>query len=757
MTGRRTTLRRTLASRAGIFLAPLFAVLLLPAAAAGFSMYGTMRFDYASFRASTEDRSGRTSESSANDFLQRYNFGLAANIFPTLMISADYALEKDVTKSRSDGFDTKTTFMRMSPSAALTFSNPFINSSLGYSEVESKTKIQAGPWQTLLQENVNATFAVSRIQDLPTLNVLYSRTHTMDEERISTDWVNEGVSVTSRYQPFRPVELRYSGQYSAFRDNLQGTESDALAHTGRVSYSDGFFKNRVRIYTTYDMSRVRSESRTFGTGTGETLQAIIPFAGFSGGGPLGSDNFPETPSNDTLVANPLLIDGNVNAGSGVNIGYSALNTDPRNMGLDLGLETTVNILYVWTNQRLPDSIVSAYSWEIYTSSDTTPLKQWTLVQTVAPAAFGAFDNRFELRFADVTSRFIKAVVRPLASSNPVAGVDINNILVTEMQAFLATSVPAGTSISTRQETQRIEGGLNIKILNVPNLYYDLYYWQIKAEGSNVSPHTLTNSLTLSQRLSRVFSTGAAVSRTDSLESGGVDHLIFNYSAYLTAQPLGTLSHSLRVSRMTDEIRGEESSSDNVYFTTMAALYRGINVNVSLSGGDSKATDGRHTRNKTVQTGATLVPNRKMTMNLFYGRSLVSITGGESAAAVAETERTSEGASLSYTPFETLYLFYSYASSWTLSDGTYSSRPARVQTYSASWSPLLSGDLWFGLTASQVMTSADDGESTTIQPQMRWNVVKGVSLDASYERTRFKNVLFRKSESDTYFASLRFVL
>jgi hypothetical protein len=188
---------------------------------------------------------------------------------------------------------------------------------------------------------------------------------------------------------------------------------------------------------------------------------------------------------------------------------------------------------------------------------------------------------------------------------------------------------------------------------------------------------------------------------------------------------------------------------------MAALYRGINANVSLSEAHTEEPSERNVRSHTIQAGSTLMPNRRMTINLFVSRSQVNITGV--GTPVAETERTGEGASLSYMPFDTLFLFYSYTASWAKSDGTLSQRPTRIQNSSASWSPLLSGDLWLSITASQTITSADEGESTSIEPRIRWNAVPGMSLEAGYQRNRSSNIYFRKSDTDTYFASLRWAL
>jgi hypothetical protein len=227
------------------------------------------------------------------------------------------------------------------------------------------------------------------------------------------------------------------------------------------------------------------------------------------------------------------------------------------MGLDLGSETELNSMNIWINQRLPGSIANSFSWDVYISSDTAALKQWTLWQTVAPAPFGAFNARFELRFANIRTRFIKVVARPLASPVPVPGVDVNNILVTEVQAFIIRPVQGSSKTTVRGTGQRFELGASAKLANVPNLNYDVDYSQLKSAQKNATVEVLTNRLSMNQRLSRVFATSAMVLRTDSRETDG-NHLNYNYSASVTATPLDTLKHSLRFTRTTEEVNDQKS-------------------------------------------------------------------------------------------------------------------------------------------------------------------------------------------------------
>jgi len=69
---------------------------------------------------------------------------------------------------------------------------------------------------------------------------------------------------------------------------------------------------------------------------------------------------PETQHTVTLNPNPGLIDGNLTASAGINIGLPPVsgNTQPRHMGLDLLNVTEVNNLLIWVDRELPANIAN---------------------------------------------------------------------------------------------------------------------------------------------------------------------------------------------------------------------------------------------------------------------------------------------------------------------------------------------------------------------------------------------------------------
>ena len=743
-------MNRLLHHSAGIFLVALAAVVLLPVPASG-GVSATMELNYNKSNTSTQDTAGTTSTSRSTDFFQRYILSLRRDIFPTLSFGVGYVLEKDVVNTHANDIDSRSTLLRASPSADIFYRNPYVIANLSYNEMKVTTQESGNPAQTMLQENLSASVGLVKRERLPTLNLMYSRTHAYDRDHLEIDSINEQYTLTSAYQPVKQFGMRYSGTYNESLDKLHGTETTGLLNSARLDYNDAFLRNRVRVYATYFVSQAQSQTRSVGSGTGEVAEGILPFAGLAGSGSLGTDSPPEVTTLDTLVSNPLLIDGVTNAASGINIGYSALVTGPRNMGLDLGTETELNSVYVWVNQQLTETLANSFSWDIYISSDTSNLKQWTLLQTVAPAPFGVFNARFELRFSNVKTRFIKVVTHPLASPVPVPGVDVNNILVTELQAFIFKPVQEISTSKTSFNSQRIDLGMNAKLANVPNLYYDISYTQLKSDQSDFSPWELLNRLSLSQRLSKVFTTGAVTSRQDSKQSDGM-HVSNLYSAFLTATPLNTLSHNLRVGRSTEEHDDMKSTTDYVYFSNSAKIYRGVDLNLAIGQTMSIQETGQRIRSTTITGGSTLVPYRTMTINLYYSDVKSRTTGTDSQDPGYGSTTRSGTASVSYTPVETLFLYASSSTSETTYDNGGSATSSRTQTYTLSWSPAFTGDLSINVSAVQVVTSVDQGVHDTFTPSLRWRVNQYAFVDAGYQLDTTRNISLR-TKTETLFTTL----
>lgn len=692
---------------------------------------GFVELNYNALDTTARDATGLSTESKQSSILERYNLTLERTLYPYLKLRAGGLFEKTITNVRTDDAETRSSITKINPSIDFTLNNPFITAGVGYNEREVKQETRGLPSSTTIRDTYNALFGL-KPEGLPTLDTLFMRTDTYDKARLFQNNENDYFSLSSRYKPVKDLDLRYQFTSNEAKNLLTDVDVKVLTQTGRATYSGRFFHNRISLYSSYNISRQETEA--------PTLQ-LFPFSGLSA--------ISDTPANGALDPNPALIDGDFTASSGINIGQlpsQGGDTRQRNMGLDFVVATEVGNLLVWVDREIPASVANKFTWEIYVSSDN---QNWgSPVKTISDAPFAqVLDKwRFELNFTNVTTRYVKVATRPLAVTVivPPGSADMSNIYVTELQASIQR-VPAQVMEKTTRTTQIYDLSARARLLDNPYLYYDFYYWHTKTEPTGLTRYILSNGLSLSQRLSRVFTGTARIAREDGEETAG-KRVSYVYSASLMAVPLPTLSHSLVLSGRTENIAGKSSDTDSVFLNNSAELYRGVNVN--LSGGVSSATS--ETRQKTDNTilnlGVGLVPHRTMTVNLNYSDTKTSQSGGgmEETSGFA---RRSE-ASVSYNPWSTVYLFSSM--------GIVSQKDmktSRVQNYAGTWSPFPGGALQFNFSYNENLRSEDNGRDTVITPSIRWNIFRRAFLDVSYLVMKSES-LSQTTESKSFNANLK---
>jgi hypothetical protein len=236
-----------------------------------------------------------------------------------------------------------------------------------------------------------------RPEGLPPLAAFFSRTNLYDKDRVSQDISTDLLSLQTKYTPYRNLDLRAQASFTDRTDRLSDVNTKEKSYSGQASYSRQFGK-RVSAHATYNFSH--SETETIAGGAGEVDFQVFPFAGLSA--------ISDTPQLVTLDQNPALIDGDVAASSGINLGPVPVGGDNRlrNIGLDFVIPSEVNRVFLWVDRDLPPSVSNSFRWDIYVSSDNV---DWTFLQTVTPAPFSTFFNRFEINFSKVATRYLKVV------------------------------------------------------------------------------------------------------------------------------------------------------------------------------------------------------------------------------------------------------------------------------------------------------------------------------------------------------------
>jgi hypothetical protein len=707
------TFEKTFSSLTFSFLA--MALVLIRGTAMADGIDGSVELINSTGVTNAKDATGLSTQSKNADFFQRYRLTFDDTIYPYVSLRGGGVFEKDALSSQTGDSVSKQTSTRVIPTVSLILNNPLVRAGASFEKREEKA---GDPVLTNLRDTQSA-FLGYRPEGLPPLDVLYSKTHAYDRGHVLTDTVNNAYSLSTRFSPVKNLDLSYQAAHNDTEDRLALTDSESLTQTGRAAYGDRFFNDRAALSTSYTMVRLEARS-TSGGGSGVRVP-LFPAAGIAG--------INDTPVIGVLDQNPALIDGNVGASSGLNIGrLPSLSGDirKRNMGLDFGIETEVNYMDIWVDRELPTVVAGVFSWEIYISQDN---QNWSLHQTVFPAAFSLFENRFEISFANVSTRYIKAVTRPLpvAASIPL-GVDMNNIFITELRAFLDQPAEqiVGTSALTSQSG---DVGMRLAIVNTTSrsVYYDLFFANSRSSARPGSRFVLTNALTGSQRFNKTLTGSARVQRQNDGSPDGSRNSSSLYSGSLIAKaaPLPTLSSSLVLN--TQRTVAEESTADSgsFFLNNSADWYPGIST--SLSGGMSfgSVDTGRDSENTIVNVGMSVVPHATLSITAGHSHTESRQHGGGAGGSDTFAESTTLGAT--YSPFSSLYLVASVGE--TAAKGQ---KRQTLQNYGVSWAAQQGGAaLELNLGYNENLDPVADARTRVIIAGLRWKINPNALLDVSY--------------------------
>jgi len=678
----------------------------------GFS--GLLEFNYSFVSSKTTDASGTTTKFNTNTYNPRFTLSVNTDIFPKLNLNAGAVFEKNISIFSGEQENTKTTVTRMRPYIYLTLRDPLYEASIGYNRREDTVKVTDIPHFTLINDDYLAILKW-RPAGLPSIETQFERTNTYDEKRQVQDTTKDFISLLSRYS-YKGLDIRYQGTYTDTDQKLSFLETKDMLNSAWLSYSDSFFNKRVSVSTTYNINYEQIKTSSSAPGTAGTVSIqLFPLAGLS------TDDNTITPL--TLPSNPALIDGNFLAGAGINIEPPALPLPAkRNMGLDFFAPTEVNQLLVWVNRDLSSEPATAdfFSWDVYISSDNL---NWTHhAGPIHPAPFGPFQNRFEIDFPNVTTRFIRVVTTPFTT----AAVPVD-IFITELQAFLRQPV-GGTSgeksFKTARTTQNLYFDSKTRILDIPLLYYELNYFYTDVHPDGQLRYTVSNGFSANHRFSRFLLGRARVAREDG-EEQKERRAAWIYDATLEVTPLRTYTQRLVFSGRDETIGGRNNNNNSIILYNIAELYKGLEVNLNIGQNFSKDESGLRTKETDFQILATVIPHPALNVTLDYKYSIIDQSGGNSANG-SGNEQTGEFI-LSYRPFRTLYFVATIDLSTTPSQGTHV-----TQNYGFNWSPFPDGALQFRFFYNENLATGGVKERI-INPGVRWNITKRSYLDLSYQR------------------------
>jgi hypothetical protein len=716
-----------------VFPALFFAASLFPGIAAAEGIGGYVDLGYNNLASDTQDVLGNTSHTDTNSYTQRYNLSLSKTLSPYLRLYASGLFDKTDSATTTDGTETDSTLTRVQPLVDLTLRSPVHTAGVRYSRREETSTSSVSPSTTNINELYSGILGLyPPVRDLPSVEMRVERSHNYDSEHITQDIVRDSAGLTANYTPTDNITLQYRPSYIVTTDRLSALETKSLSHVGRVEYANSFFRNRVSFDTSYNVSY--NELTTSVSGTGTLDISLVLFSGLS--------SIDDTPVEGALASNAALIDGNLTAPAGVNIGMPSIiggDTRERNIGLDFSLAQNVNRLRVWVDRELPATISGSFSWDIYTSPDNL---NWNLYTTVSPASFGPFDNRFEITFPSVNTRYIKVVVKPLSAAVQGAS-GFPDIFVTEIQAFSSESAEQARGKKT-SSTQVYNFDGKALLLESANLYYNLSYFLARQEPSSQQRWILSNMLMASHRFSRVFSGSARAGREDFSEP--TDHgFAYVADTSLDAVPLKTLRHNLSYSGRFEERISGRNNTNSIFLHNQAEVYQGVDLTASGGMTFKDQDTGERVESTDLIAGASLQPHRTLNLSFNIDSSRSHSSGGGTQESSLWTRRTDETAT--YHPVETLYLVAGMSTVAT-QDTT-----KRSQNYAFNWSPFFGGSLQFAFAYTESLESEKNSRVRTYGPSLTWKITRTTYLIASYQDTQSKSDDGR-SDLKTFSTNLR---
>jgi hypothetical protein len=675
---------------------------------------------FSTYSLTTTSSTGAVTRTESTNFYPSLNLSFDALVYSNLRLNAGGEFELNYSSPRGEGSAPSSTLTRSRPFVLLRSTNPVFSPGIGYFRREERARTAGQNGVKLVNEEY-AGYLGWMIDRGPRSDFQYLKTNTFDDARALQNLGRTFSSLLSNYT-FKGFGARYRGSYTNTDDAIKGVQSRQVSNGGRLSYSDSFIRKRLLWNATYDVNHVDISTVANGNG-GELELPLIPSAGLS--------SVSDTPLVGSLPQNAQLIDGNLTAGAGIDLGVPAQATDsqPRHIGIELPNLAQVNRILVWVDRQLPVDVANSFSWEVYSSADNLV---WRLEATVPIAPFGAFENRFQIDFNGVTSRYIKVVTRPLSVTVPESS-RFPDILVTEVQPFLLQTAGAGRS-SLARTSHVFNTDVRLRILTVPALFYEGFYLYNKSDALGRRTETLSNGMSVTHSFSRVFSAFGRIAREQGTEPQG--HAVSTVTnATLTVDPVPTFRSSLLYNGRDELVAGIPYTRHGIFVQNTAQIYRGVDLQGGFGWSYVTRLPGESSRDRIVNLNTTITPREHVSLTASYEASVSSRSGD--FAALPESSRKRGYVAVVLNPLRTLQV--------SIGEEVYAVTGARTRlTLDAglNWSPMPDGALQFVIAFNEARRDLEFGSERNALASVRWNLSRRSYVDLSFQRVKSEYVTDR---------------
>jgi hypothetical protein len=270
--------------------------------------------------------------------------------------------------------------------------------------------------------------------------------------------------------------------------------------------------------------------------------------------------------------------------------------------------------------------------------------------------------------------------------------------------------------------------VRFRLLDAPTLFYEGSYWFNDGSGPNDDRQLISNGLSVTDRLGRLFGVfgRAALEYGDEPQGRRVAAVT---NATLTFDPIRTFSASVLYSGLDERVSDAPTTRRGVSVQTSSQVYRGVDLQVGF-GWSSIAYDVQQLRDRFLNVSTTVAPRRDLTLSASYNDSSTTRSGvfiGPPAFRARQAFL-----SVAYDPLRTVHL----ALSQEFTQGnTASKRMLTFTNVGASWSPFPDGMLQFYFSYNESLRPVAFGTVRDLQQGIRWTISGRSYLDVSYRTTR----------------------
>lgn len=697
-------------------------------------MQKTVDLTYSSLSTTTIFASGAVTKTDTTSVYPTVTLNLNGLIFPYLRLNAGGVFELNKLTSDTDGTTTSSTMSRNRPFFLLRSTNPVFAPGIGFFRREDRNRT-AGQTDIKLINNEWDGYLGWNPAGGPRSEFQFVRTDTFDSNRSFQDVTKNFGSLVSNYS-YKNLGLYYRGAYLDNDDHLHRVDTLQVTQGARASYAGTFIDKRLTVNGTYNITH--QDLTTTATGAGGEVQ--VPVTAFAGLSALS-----DTPVTAALAQAPLLVDGNLTAGAGVDLGLPVppADTQARNVGIDFLNPAKVSRFLLWVDRDLPIEVSNSFTWDIYSSADNVVWRQET---TVSAAPFGPFENRFQIDFTPITARYVKVVARPLSAAVANAS-SYPHILVTELQPFLVLP-PGDVRATLTQTTHLVNTDVRFRILSAPALYYEGSYFYNGPSGFGTHTDTVSNGLSANHTFNRVFSAFGRVAYERGTDPGGRRTATVT-NATVTIDPVPTLRTSLLWNGLNETIVGVPRSRNGFFVQNAAQPYQGVNLQFGFGWNATTELTGAVAHDRLVNLSGTVVPVQHVSVIFNYDDTSTDRSGPYTGSPHFHTQRVY--AAVAMDPTRTLH--------FVVGEEIVAVTGRQTMTtldLSASWSPFPDGALQLMFAYNDALRPLEFGRDRSTLASVRWNLSRRSYIDVTYQRTSSAFVL-QTNESRVFSTSLRLFL